>query len=49
MSLRNIDVTPVQVPHRDEYSETAGYIIKGKTKKLYLSPILINGRSGIEI
>ena len=30
--LMNIDVTPIQVPHRDEYSETAGYIIAGKKK-----------------
>ena len=42
-------VTPIQVPHRDEYSETAGYIIKGKNKKALFIPILINGRSGIEI
>jgi len=36
--LTNIDVTPVQVPHRDEYSETAGYIIKGKNKKALFIP-----------
>ena len=24
-----LSVTPVQVPHRDEYSETVGYVIKG--------------------
>jgi pyrroloquinoline quinone biosynthesis protein B len=36
--LANIDVTPVQVPHRDEYSETAGYIIKGKNKKALFIP-----------
>ena len=36
--LSNIDVTPVQVPHRDEYSETAGYIIEGKNKKALFIP-----------
>jgi len=36
--LSNIVVTPIQVPHRDEYSETAGYIIKGKNKKALFIP-----------
>ena len=36
--LTNISVTPIQVPHRDEYSETAGYIIKGKNKKALFIP-----------
>jgi len=36
--LRNITVTPIQVPHRDEYSETAGFIIKGKNKKALFIP-----------
>jgi pyrroloquinoline quinone biosynthesis protein B len=36
--LANIDITPVQVPHRDEYSETAGYIIKGENKKALFIP-----------
>ena len=36
--LINIIVTPVQVPHRDEYSETAGYIIEGKNKKALFIP-----------
>ena len=36
--LSNINVTPIQVPHRDEYSETAGYIIKGKNKKALFIP-----------
>ena len=36
--LANIDVTPIKVPHRDEYSETAGYIIKGKNKKALFIP-----------
>ena len=36
--LRNITVTPIQVPHRDEYSEAAGFIIKGKNKKALFIP-----------
>jgi len=36
--LRNLTVTPIQVPHRDEYSETAGFIIKGKNKKALFIP-----------
>jgi len=36
--LTNIIVTPVKVPHRDEYSETAGYIIEGKNKKALFIP-----------
>jgi len=36
--LSNIIVTPLQVPHRDEYSETAGYIIEGKNKKALFIP-----------
>ena len=36
--LSNIVVTPIQVPHRDEYSETAGYIIEGKNKKALFIP-----------
>ena len=36
--LINIIVTPFQVPHRDEYSETAGYIIEGKNKKALFIP-----------
>ena len=36
--LKNITVTPIQVPHRDEYSETAGFIIKGKNKKALFIP-----------
>ena len=36
--LSNIKVTPLQVPHRDEYSETAGYIIEGKNKKALFIP-----------
>ena len=36
--LSNISVTPIQVPHRDEFSETAGYIIKGENKKALFIP-----------
>ena len=36
--LTNIYITPFQVPHRDEYSETAGYIIKGKNKTALFIP-----------
>ena len=37
---KNLQVTPFLVPHRDEYSETAGYIIKGPNKKvLFISDI----------
>jgi len=36
--LRNITVTPIQVPHRDEYSETAGFIIEGRKKKALFIP-----------
>ena len=36
--LRNISVTPIQVPHRDEYSETAGFIIEGRSKKALFIP-----------
>lgn len=33
-----IKVTPFQVPHRDEYSETVGYRIEGPTKKVLFIP-----------
>lgn len=36
--LTNISVTPIKVPHRDEYSETAGYVIQGKNKKALFIP-----------
>ena len=36
--LKNITVTPIKVPHRDEYSETAAFIIEGKTKKALFIP-----------
>lgn len=34
----NIAVTPFTVPHRDEYSETVGFIIEGPTKKALFIP-----------
>ncbi|WP_439505985.1 MBL fold metallo-hydrolase [Sediminibacterium sp.] len=34
----SISVTPLLVPHRDEYSETVGYIISGPSKKLLFIP-----------
>jgi len=33
-----IDVTPILVPHRDEYSETVGYKIRSKNKSLLFIP-----------
>ena len=36
--LSNISVTPIKVPHRDEYSETAAYEIIGKNKKALFIP-----------
>ena len=34
----NILVIPIKVPHRDEYSETVGYKIIGKSKKILFIP-----------
>ena len=34
----NIKITPLKVPHRDEYSETVGYIIAGPKKKALFIP-----------
>ena len=34
----NIFVIPIKVPHRDEYSETVGYKIIGKSKKILFIP-----------
>lgn len=34
----NISITPIQVPHRDEYSETVGFIVEGPSKKLLYIP-----------
>ncbi len=33
-----IEVTPILVPHRDEYSETVGYLIKGPNKSALFIP-----------
>ena len=36
----NLSFTPILVPHRDEYSETVGYLIEGNRKKaLYIPDI----------
>lgn len=35
----DISVTPLQVPHRDEYSETVGYIIEAEKKVLFIPDI----------
>jgi pyrroloquinoline quinone biosynthesis protein B len=34
----NVTVTPVLVPHRDEYSETAGFIIRGPERSALFIP-----------
>ncbi len=34
----NIKITPIKVPHRDEYSETVGYMIQGPHKKALFIP-----------
>ena len=34
----HLSVTPLRVPHRDEYSETVGYIIKGPNKSALFVP-----------
>ena len=34
----NLKVTPILVPHRDEYSETVGYHIEGKNKSALFIP-----------
>ncbi len=36
--LKNIKVTPMQVPHRDEFSETVGFKIFGKNKTALFIP-----------
>lgn len=35
---KHIKIIPIKVPHRDEYSETAGYKIFGKTNKVLFIP-----------
>jgi len=34
----NLKITPLQVPHRDEFSETVGYKIAGPNKSLLFIP-----------
>ena len=34
----DIKVTPLQVPHRDEFSETVGYVVSGPTKAALFLP-----------
>lgn len=34
----NLQVTPIQVPHRDEFSETVGFMIEGPKKKALFIP-----------
>lgn len=34
----NLALIPIVVPHRDEYSETVGYIIEGPSKKILFIP-----------
>ena len=38
MPLQKIEITPILVPHRDEFSETVGYFIKGPNKKVLFIP-----------
>jgi pyrroloquinoline quinone biosynthesis protein B len=35
---KNISIKPLIVPHRDEFSETVGYIISGKNKRVLFIP-----------
>jgi pyrroloquinoline quinone biosynthesis protein B len=35
---KQISVTPIQVPHRDEYSETVGFLIQSPRKKVLFIP-----------
>ena len=34
----SLQITPILVPHRDRFSETVGYYIKGKKKTLLFIP-----------
>ena len=43
-----ISIKPILVPHRDEFSETVGYLIKGDANLLYSFQTLINGKNGIK-
>lgn len=35
---KNLNITAFRVPHRDEFSETAGFLITGPTKKILFIP-----------
>ena len=35
---RTLSIRPIRVPHRDEFSETVGFIIEGKKKKVLFIP-----------
>ncbi len=35
---KNISIKPIIVPHRDEFSETVGFIISGKNKRILFIP-----------
>jgi len=35
---QDLEVTPILVPHRDEYSETVGYVIRGPNKSALFIP-----------
>jgi len=35
---KNLSITPIQVPHRDEYSETSSFLIKGPKKSALFLP-----------
>jgi pyrroloquinoline quinone biosynthesis protein B len=34
----NLHVTPMQVPHRDEFSDTLAFIVRGPTRRLFYCP-----------
>jgi len=38
VKLGNVSVTPFTVPHRKEFTDTYGYLIRGKTKSLVFIP-----------
>ena len=38
VTLASVSVTPLLVPHRDEFSETVGYLIKGANKSALFIP-----------
>ena len=40
-----ISFTPLQVPHRDEFSDTHGFLIEGRSKKLLYIPDIQNWES----